>query len=105
MNLNVKAALIHVIGDLVQSIGVLIAAIVIYCQPSWHIADPICTFLFSILVVATTVPILRDCLSILLEQTPGSVNIADLSVDLETIQGVVELHDLHVWSANTFLPL
>ena len=100
MNLNVKAALIHVIGDLVQSIGVLIAAIIIYCQPSWHIADPICTFLFSILVGATTVPILRECLSILLEQTPGNVNIADLSEDLEGIQGVLELHDLHVWSLS-----
>lgn len=100
MNINVKAALIHVIGDLVQSVGVMVAAIVIYCRPSWHIADPICTFLFSLLVVATTVPILRQCLSILLEQTPGDVNIADLSEDLEAIQGVVEMHDLHVWSLS-----
>lgn len=100
MNINVKAALIHVIGDLVQSVGVMIAAIIIYCQPSWHIADPICTFLFSILVVATTVPILRECLSILLEQTPGNVNIAHLSEDLESIQGVIEMHDLHVWSLS-----
>jgi len=100
MNINVKAALIHVIGDLVQSVGVMVAAIVIYCQPSWHIADPICTFFFSLLVVATTVPILRECLSILLEQTPNNVNIAHLSEDLQTIQGVVEMHDLHVWSLS-----
>ena len=100
MNINVKAAFIHVIGDLVQSVGVLTAAIIIYCKPSWHIADPICTFLFSVLVVCTTIPILRECLSILLEQTPGNVNIAHLSEDLEGIQGVVELHDLHVWSLS-----
>ena len=53
-NTNVRAAFIHVLGDGVQSCGVVIAAILIWVNPDWHIADPICTFLFSVLMVFTT---------------------------------------------------
>ena len=49
------AAFIHVIGDFLQSLGVFIAAIVIYFKPEWNIIDPICTFVFSLLVLATTI--------------------------------------------------
>lgn len=59
-NMNVRAAIIHVISDFVQSCGVFIAALVIYFKPEWGIIDPICTFLFSILVLATTLRIMKD---------------------------------------------
>lgn len=59
-NMNVRAAFIHVLGDVVQSIGVFCAAIVIYFKPEWQLADPICTFIFSIIVLYTTVTILKD---------------------------------------------
>merc|ERR1719154_663909 len=52
-NINVKAAFIHVVGDFLQSLGVFTAALVIYFQPTWTIIDPICTFVFSVLVLAT----------------------------------------------------
>ena len=63
-------------GDLVQSLGVIAAAIIIYVgdkngHPEWKIADPICTFLFSVLVLMTTVPIFGDMMRILLEGTPA----------------------------------
>ena len=58
-NLNVRAAIVHMIGDMVQSLGVIAAAVIIYVQPDWTIADPICTFLFSILVMITTIPNIR----------------------------------------------
>ncbi|XP_041089797.1 zinc transporter 2-like [Polyodon spathula] len=66
-NPSVRAAFIHVIGDLLQSVGVLIAAYVIYFKPEYKIIDPICTFLFSLLVLATTITILRDVLRVLME--------------------------------------
>jgi hypothetical protein len=59
-NLNVRAAAIHIIGDIVQAIGVLIAAILIYACPEWQVIDPICTFMFSILVMFTTYYIVKD---------------------------------------------
>lgn len=58
--MNVRAALIHVISDFVQSCGVFLAALVIYFMPEWTIVDPICTFLFSILVLFTTLNIMKD---------------------------------------------
>ncbi|VDM23467.1 unnamed protein product [Wuchereria bancrofti] len=66
-NINVRAAMIHVIGDLLQSIGVLIAALLIFYNDSWSIADPICTIIFSIIVLFTTIYIIRDAMFVLLE--------------------------------------
>lgn len=61
-NMNVRAAFIHVLGDVLQSIGVFCAAIIIYFKPNWQLADPICTFIFSIIVLWTTVTILKDAI-------------------------------------------
>ena len=66
-NINVKAAFIHVIGDFVQSLGVFVAALIIYFKPAWKIVDPICTFIFSVLVLGTTVSILRNTMNVLME--------------------------------------
>ena len=69
-NINIRAAFIHIIGDLIQSIGVLIASLIIYFKPSLKIADPICTILFSVIVLSTTLPIMNDILNVLAESFP-----------------------------------
>ncbi|EDO43612.1 predicted protein, partial [Nematostella vectensis] len=98
-NINVRAAFIHVLGDVVQSVGVLIAAYIIKYKPSWKLADPICTFLFSILVLITTLNIVRDTIHVLMEgSTPKNVNYNAVKAGLENIQGVVAAHSLHIWS-------
>jgi cation diffusion facilitator family transporter len=66
-NVNVRAALIHVFGDFIQNVGVLIAAIVIYLKPKWQFIDPICTFIFSIIVLFTTINVMKDILNVLME--------------------------------------
>jgi zinc transporter 2 len=99
-NINLRAALIHIIGDIVQSIGVIIAAVIIYIKPTWNLADPLCTFLFSIIVIFTTIPIMKDCVRVLMEGTPASVDIEKLKTDLKSIKGVNRIHDLHVWSLS-----
>ena len=66
-NINVKAAFIHVIGDFVQSLGVFSAALIMYFKPEWRIVDPICTFIFSVLVLGTTISILRNTMNVLME--------------------------------------
>jgi len=98
--LNVKAALIHVIGDFVQSIGVLIAAIIIWIKPEYKIADPVCTFLFSLLVLFTTIPVMRDSVAILLETVPSGLKPEVLKAAVRDIEGVVEVTDLHCWSIS-----
>lgn len=102
-NLNIRAALVHVIGDLFQSIGVIIASVCIKLWPQAKIIDPICTFVFCFIVLLTTVPILFDCIKILMESTPSNLKIKKIQEGLEAVEGVVEVHDLHVWVSNYIL--
>lgn len=67
-NINVRAAFIHVLGDVLQSIGVFCAAVIIYFKPTWALADPICTFIFSIIVLWTTITILKDAILVRIVQ-------------------------------------
>ncbi|KAG8431513.1 hypothetical protein GDO86_018466 [Hymenochirus boettgeri] len=97
-NTSVRAAFIHVIGDLLQSIGVMVAAIVIYFKPQYKIADPICTFLFSIFVLATTSTILRDVFWVLMEGTPRSIAYSSVKEVLLSIKGVRSVHSLRIWA-------
>ena len=97
-NYSVRAAYIHILGDFVQTIGVLIAAAMIWARPDWHLADPICTFTFSILVLFTTFNIVGSAYHTLLNSVPESVSLPRLAVDLVHLPAVRNVHDLHVWS-------
>ncbi|XP_043931275.1 zinc transporter 3 [Protopterus annectens] len=97
-NTSVRAAFIHVIGDLLQSIGVLVAAIIIYFKPECKIADPICTFLFSIFVLGTTFTILRDVFQVLMEGVPKGIEFNSVKEVLLSIKGVKAVHSLHLWA-------
>lgn len=99
-NINVRAASIHVLGDLIQSIGVLVASLIIKFKPEYRIADPICTLLFSGIVMATTFGVMRDATRILMEASPDSVQYSAVLSDLEGIEGVVRVHDLNIWSLS-----
>ncbi|KAM4633591.1 zinc transporter 2 [Polymixia lowei] len=96
-NTSVRAAFIHVVGDLLQSVGVMVAATIIYFRPEYKVADPICTFLFSVFVLCTTVTILRDVFRILMEGAPKGIefnSVKDVLLSLETVKA---LHCLHLW--------
>ncbi|XP_056410198.1 proton-coupled zinc antiporter SLC30A2-like [Hyla sarda] len=97
-NTSVRAAFIHVIGDLLQSIGVMVAAIIIYFKPQYKIADPVCTFLFSVFVLATTITILRDVFWVLMEGRPRSIAHAAVKEVLMSVQGVQSVHCLRLWA-------
>ncbi|XP_040917202.1 zinc transporter 2-like [Toxotes jaculatrix] len=99
-NASVKAAFIHVVGDLLQSVGVLLAATIIHFWPEYKAADPICTFLFSVLVLGTTVPVTKDVFRILMEGSPQDVNCNTARELLLSVRGVAGVHSLHVWSLN-----
>ncbi|NXT11313.1 ZNT4 protein, partial [Prunella fulvescens] len=97
-SLAVRAAFVHALGDLVQSIGVLVAAYIIRFKPEYKIADPICTYVFSILVIFTTVRILCDTGVIILEGVPRHLNVDRIKEDLMKIEDVYSIEDLNVWS-------
>ncbi|VDM53357.1 unnamed protein product [Angiostrongylus costaricensis] len=97
-NINVRAAFIHVIGDLIQSIGVLIAALIIFFNKDWAIVDPICTLIFSVIVLCTTMYVLRDATVVLLEGRPSTIDFSNVFTSLEQIKGVRKVHDLRIWA-------
>ncbi|CAO2589465.1 Zinc transporter 2 [Lemmus lemmus] len=104
-NPSVRAAFIHVIGDLLQSLGVLVAAYIIYFKPEYKYVDPICTFLFSILVLGTTLAILRDVILVLMEGTPKGVDFTAVKNLLLSVDGVEALHNLHIWALTVAQPV
>ncbi|KAK5903163.1 hypothetical protein CgunFtcFv8_006969 [Champsocephalus gunnari] len=97
-NTSVRAAFIHVVGDLLQSVGVMVAAIIIYFRPEYKVADPICTFLFSVFVLFTTITILRDVFRILLEGAPKGVEFNSVKEVLLSVNKVKSMHSLHLWA-------
>jgi zinc transporter 2 len=66
--------------------------------------DPLCTLIFSIIVVFTTVPVTKDCLLVLMEASPVGIDSEKLLEELKQIVDVVEVHDLHVWSLASGKP-
>ncbi|XP_043787080.1 zinc transporter 2-like isoform X1 [Apis laboriosa] len=99
-NINVRAAFIHVIGDFIQSVGVFVAALAIYFKPSWIIVDPICTFLFSLLVILTTVAIIKDVMNVLMEGIPKGFEYSQVESTFMQIEGVVKVHNLRIWALS-----
>ena len=104
----IRAAYIHILGDMIQSTGVLLAALVIYffqdTHPGVRILDPICTFGFAIVVLCITFPVSRDCFYVLLESTPRDLDIESLYTDLSSIKGVISVHDIHLWNISIGRP-
>lgn len=99
-----RAAVIHIIGDIIQSAGVLVAAITVYIFEDTHpgviIVDPICTFIFAVIVLSTSIPVTRDCISVLMESAPASIQCDKLIDELMNIDDIVDIHDVHVWSLS-----
>nr|XP_033331401.1 zinc transporter 2-like isoform X1 [Megalopta genalis] len=99
-NINVRAAFIHVLGDFIQSIGVFVAAVIVYFKPTWKIVDPICTFLFSLLVILTTVAIIKDVMNVLMEGIPKGFDYSQVESTFMNINGVVKVHNLRIWALS-----
>jgi cobalt-zinc-cadmium efflux system protein len=102
-SLNVEAAFRHVFADLLGSFGVAIAAVVILVT-DWVEADPLVSILIGVLVLASAWSILRDSTAILLESTPRGIDADALGRRLVSAPGVVEVHDLHVWTITSGFP-
>ncbi|XP_020252688.1 metal tolerance protein 1-like [Asparagus officinalis] len=97
-NINVHSAYLHVLGDSIQSIGVMIGGAIIWYKPEWKILDLICTLLFSVIVLVTTINMLRNILEVLMESTPREIDATRLEKGLCEMEGVVAIHELHIWA-------
>ncbi len=95
-NLNVRSAFLHVIGDLLGSVGAIIAAILIMLF-GWYIADPIASMIVSLLVLYSGWNVLKESVNILMEAKPSNIDSEQVISILKSIDGVEDIHDLHIW--------
>uniref|UniRef100_A0A803PMM2 Metal tolerance protein 1-like n=2 Tax=Cannabis sativa TaxID=3483 RepID=A0A803PMM2_CANSA len=97
-NVNIQGAYLHVLGDSIQSVGVMIGGAVIWYKPEWKIIDLICTLIFSVVVLGTTIRMLRNILEVLMESTPREIDATKLEKGLCEMDEVVAIHELHIWA-------
>ncbi|MCO5238924.1 MAG: cation diffusion facilitator family transporter [Chitinophagaceae bacterium] len=99
-SLNMKGAYFEVLSDMLTSIGVMIAGIVMLTT-GWYYADPLISAAIGLLILPRTWRLLMEAVNVLLEGTPKDVNIADLQKAMEQVSGVKAIHDMHVWSLTS----
>jgi zinc transporter 1 len=99
MDLGMLGVLIHVLGDAINNIGVIISALIIWFvkSPNRFYADPAVSTWIAIMILISAVPLTKRSGKILLQSAPLGVKIEDVKHDLESIPGVVSVHELHVW--------
>lgn len=102
-SLNMRAALAHVVADLLGSIGVIVAAVIILTT-GWLPADPLVSILIGILILASSWRVLREATEILLEATPAGIDADAVAARMAAAQGVVAVHDLHIWTITSGFP-
>jgi cobalt-zinc-cadmium efflux system protein len=102
-SLNVRAALGHVLADALGSAGVIVAGVVVLLT-GWDYADPLAALAIAVLVLAGAWRILRESVAILLEETPAGIDAEEVGRALASAEGVVEVHDLHIWTITSGFP-
>jgi len=98
-NLNTRGAYLHVLSDLLASVGTVAAAIAIR-YTGWLTADPIASVLTTVLIMRGAWRLVRESVDILLESTPAHIPLPAVRAQLEAIPGIESVHDLHVWSVT-----
>lgn len=99
-SLNLRGAYLHILGDLLASVGTIVAALVIQLT-GWLRADPIASIFTTMLIIRGAWSLVRESVDVLLESTPSHISIEDVRSALMALDGVESVHDLHVWSVTS----
>lgn len=99
-NMNIKAAVLHVLGDLLGSVAAIIAGLVIYFT-GWNLVDPILSVLVGVILIPSTVSLIKRSIHILSEGVPEEISFEAVGKDLEEINNVEHVHDLHIWTIDS----
>jgi len=102
-SVNTRAALVHVMGDLLGSVAALVAGAVIYLT-GWLTIDPLLSLLVSGLILKSTLHVLADSYHVLMEGVPNDIDYLQVGEDIAKVDGVISVHDLHVWEMSAGHP-
>ncbi|WP_203362977.1 cation diffusion facilitator family transporter [Bacillus sp. REN10] len=101
-NVNLRSAYLHVLGDALGSVGALVAGLLMLLF-DWYIADPIISVLVALLILKSAWGVIKHSVHILMEGTPMTIDQAEVKKELEAIDGVIDVHDLHIWTITSGL--
>jgi cobalt-zinc-cadmium efflux system protein len=99
-SLNQRGAYLHVLGDLLGSVGALIAGAIVIAT-GWTLADPLISVLIGLLVLASAWRLVKESLDVLLEATPRHIALSDVHERIVSVPGVESVHDLHLWTVTS----
>jgi cobalt-zinc-cadmium efflux system protein len=102
-SLNVQGAMRHVFADALGSVGAIVAAAVIILT-GWRYADPLISVAIGVLILGSSWKLLKDSANILLEATPSNLDATKVGQKMASAEGVVEVHDLHIWTITSGFP-
>ena len=98
-NVNIEGAFLHVLADLLGSVGVVISGILVWAF-DWTIADPVVSVIIALLILLSSWRLMTKVIHVLLEGTPEHIDIYHLCSRLQAVQGVTLIHDIHVWTLS-----
>lgn len=99
-NLNMRSAYLHVIGDALGSVGAIVAGLLMYFY-HWYVADPIISVIVAIIILRGAWRVIKQSFHILMEGTPANIDLVSIRESLEGIDGVLDIHDMHVWTITS----
>jgi cobalt-zinc-cadmium efflux system protein len=99
-DLNIRSAYLHMLGDALGSVGIIAGAIVIR-YTGWQRMDPLLSILIGALIVWTAWDVIKESLNILLEGLPRGMKLDAVSASMRQVEGVLDIHDLHIWSLGS----
>jgi cobalt-zinc-cadmium efflux system protein len=99
-NLNVRAAFLHVMGDMLASVGVIIGGLIMLLTGN-YIADPLISFLVGLIILVGAIGVLKEGVNILLEGVPQNIDYDRIKNDIESLEDVRSIHDLHIWAISS----
>ncbi len=99
-SLNIRGAYLHILGDALSSIGVVIGGGIII-STGWYLIDPILSILISLVIIFGAWSLVKESVSILLESVPAHISIEEMATELEKISGVREAYHIHVWTITS----
>ena len=99
-NLNTRGAFLHVVGDMLGSVGAIVAALIMLAT-GWYLADPILSALIGMLILWNSWRLLRESVDVLLEATPPAIDPYAVQRAVCEVEGVAGIHDLHIWTVTS----
>jgi cobalt-zinc-cadmium efflux system protein len=99
-NLNLRGAFLHVVSDAVGSVGA-IAAGVIMLTTGWYLADPLISIFIGGLILFSSWSLVKDSVSVLMQSVPKGIQLEEVRLTIEAVDGVSKVHDLHIWAVTS----